>query len=72
MKILKGLFALSGGNAQLFFGARPPTAIANNEDETLESRVVAPKTPPQRLESLVRFSKEWMERNLSELLRVLS
>ena len=69
MKILKGLIIINAGNAQLFFGARPPTAIKDNDDEKL-ARVVAPKTPPQRLESLVRFTKEWMERNLSELLTV--
>jgi hypothetical protein len=69
MKILKGLIVINAGHAQLFFGARL-TTIEDNEDEKL-ARVVAPKTPPQRLESLVRFTKEWMERNLSELLRVL-
>jgi len=63
--ILKGLIVINAGHAQLFFGARP-TTMEDNEDEKL-ARVVAPKTPPQRLESLVRFTKEWMERNLSEL-----
>ena len=70
MKILKGLIVLNAVHAQLFFGARPPTTIIEDNDDEKLARIVAPKTPPQRLESLVRFTKEWMERNLSELLRV--